>query len=128
MPRTARCIAERGKFYVLIPATYSEGGAHVPTSAPWLGIDQFGDGVYFSGASALPHLAPGSWVHYDVDVKDLVREGFAAVAQRSAAATPARSAAPEDNFIAVLLIGWEVWGGFATDVEFRGASLRGYPL
>lgn len=61
-------------------------------------------------------------------MKELVREGFAAVAQRTAPAPSPRNAAPEDNFIAVLLIGWEVWGGFATDVEFRGVSLRGYEL
>jgi hypothetical protein len=34
---------------------------------------------------------------------------------------------PVDYFLAALLIGWEVWGGFNTDVEFKDLSLRGWP-
>jgi hypothetical protein len=128
MPKATQCIAQRGKFYVLIPAIYSEGGAHVPTCAPWLGIDQFGDGVFFSGSPAYPHLQLGTWVHYGVEVQDLVLEGLGARAHRASPGGAGPSASPEDYFVAVLLIGWEVWGGFATDVEFRGLSLRGYPF
>ncbi len=127
MPRETQCIAQRGKFYILIPAIYSEGGAaHVQQCAPWLGIDQFGDGVFFSGSPVYPHLVAGSWVPYDVDVAALVREGLTAAAARVAPEDRKRSLDPKDYFVAVLLIGWEVWGGFATDVEFRGVSLRGY--
>ena len=127
MPKETQCIAQGGKFYILIPAIYSEGGAtHVPQCAPWLGIDQFGDGVFFSGSPAYPHLVAGAWVPYDIDVAALVREGLAAAAARLAPQDRKRSLDPEDYFVAVLLIGWEIWGGFGTDVEFRGVSLRGY--
>ena len=124
MPRQTSRLAEMGKFYVLVPAIYSEGEErHVPGSAPWLGLDQFGDGVYFSGAQ--PALQPGKWVDYDVDVKQLVREAFSAATQKMLSSGNPRRYALEDYYLAALLIGWEVWGGFDTDVEFKKLSLSG---
>ncbi len=120
LPKSSSRLADPGKFYMLVPAIYSEGNnRHVPGSLPWLGLDQFGDGVYFSGAQ--PVLQSGNWVPYDIDVKQLIQEGLSAAAQRN----PTRAYHPEDYFLAELLIGWEVWGGFDTDVEFRNLSLQG---
>ena len=124
MPRSASRVAETGKLYVLAPAIYSEGNnEHVPGSLPWLGLDQFGDGVYFSGAQ--PVLHAGSWVPYDIDVKQLVREGLSAAAQKALAQGLTKTYRPEDYFLSCLLLGWEAWGGFDTDVEFKNLSLRG---
>ena len=126
MPTSASRVADRGKFYVLAPAIYSEGGnRHVPGSLPWLGLDQFGDGVYFSGSQ--PVLQEGRWVAYDIDVKQIIREGMSAATQKTLARGETRIYRAEDHFLACLLIGWEVWGGFDTDVEFRNVSLRGSP-
>ena len=119
-------MAETGKFYILAPAIYSEGeNQHVVGSLPWLGLDQFGDGVYFSGSQ--PILQAGSWVPYDIDVKQLVREALSAATQKALPQGKTRIYRPEDYFFGCLLVGWEVWGGFDTDVEFRNLSLRGTP-
>lgn len=126
VPRSAAHLSELGKFYALAPAIYSEGdGRHVPGSLPWLGIDQFGDTVYFSGAQ--PTLRVGAWVDYDIDVKQLIREGLAAASQKSLRSGLAKQYILEDYFLAIVLIGWEIWGGFETDVEFQKLSLRGVP-
>lgn len=126
MPKTANRVADGGKFYMLVPAIYSEGdNRHVPGSAPWLGLDQFGDGVYFSGSQ--PTLEAGRTVSYDIDVKHLIREGLAAATQRSHQHGKPRTYRAEDYFLACLLVGWEVWGGFDTDVEFSKLSLTGTP-
>jgi len=126
MPKTASRMAETGKFYMLTPAIYSEGeNQHVAGSLPWLGLDQFGDGVYFSGSQ--PILQAGDWVPYDIDVKQLIREGLSSATQKSLALGKTRTYRPEDYFLGCLLVGWEVWGGFDTDVEFRNLSLRGTP-
>lgn len=126
MPRSASRLADSGKFYMLVPAIYSEGNeANVPGSAPWLGLDQFGDGVYFSGAH--PTLKAGSWVSYDIDVKQLIREGLAAATQRSLVQKKDRMYRVEDYWLASMLVGWEIWGGFDTDIEFKNMSLRGGP-
>lgn len=124
MPKTSKRVSDGGKFYMLVPAIYSEGAnRHVPSSTPWLGLDQHGDGVYFSGA--YPTLKAGEWVSYDIDVKQLIRDGFAAASKRAQATGLERTYRPEDYFVTCLLVGWEVWGGFDTDVEFKNLSLRG---
>jgi len=124
MPKTANRVADGGKFYMLVPAIYSEGdNRHVPGSAPWLGLDQFGDGVYFSGSQ--PTLAAGRTIPYDIDVKQLIREGLSAATQRSLQQGKPRTYRAEDYFLACLLVGWEVWGGFDTDVEFSDLSFTG---
>lgn len=124
MPKSANRVAEGGKFYMLIPAIYSEGdNRHVPGSTPWIGLDQFGDGVYFSGSQ--PTLEAGRTVSYDIDVKQLIREGLAAATQKSLRQGKPRTYRAEDYFLACLLVGWEVWGGFDTDVEFSNLSLTG---
>lgn len=98
MPRSASRLADSGKFYMLVPAIYSEGNeANVPGSAPWLGLDQFGDGVYFSGAH--PTLKAGAWVPFDIDVKQLIREGLAAATQRSLAQKKDRLYRVEDYWL-----------------------------
>lgn len=126
MPRTSSQLADGGKFYMLVPAIYSEGDEqHVPGSAPWLGLDQFGDGVYFSGAH--PTLKAGEWVSYDIDVKQHIREGLAAATRQSIAQKKDRIYRDEDYWLACMLIGWEIWGGFDTDIEFKNMSLRGGP-
>ena len=124
MPKSASRLAETGKFYILAPAIYSEGdNQHVPGSLPWLGPDQFGDGVYFSGSQ--PVLQAGRPVHYDIDVKQIIREGLSAATQKALAQGKMKAYRPENYFLACLLVGWEVWGGFDTDVEFSNISLRG---
>lgn len=126
MPRIASRLAEGGKFYMLVPAIYSEGDdKHVPGSAPWLGLDQFGDGVYFSGAH--PTLKAGEWVSYDIDVKQHIREGMAAATRHSIAQKRGRMYRAEDYWLACMLVGWEIWGGFDTDIEFKNMSLHGSP-
>lgn len=116
----------RGIYYVLVPAIYSEGdNRHLPQSCPWLGLDQHGEGVYFSGSQ--PSLQVDTWVRYDIDVKALVREALAVATKDSATKGRFRHFRAEDYGIEVLLIGWEIWGGFATDVEIKNLSLVGTP-
>ncbi len=117
--------AERGgTFYMLAPAIYSEGeNQHVPRALPWLGIDQHGAGVYFWASQ--PILQAGKWVSYDIDVKSLICDGFSAADQKARKQGNTKVSQPENYVLFCLLIGWEVWGGFDTDVEFRNMSLRG---
>jgi hypothetical protein len=126
MPVSASRVGDAGKFYILIPAIYSEGQhRHVVECHPWLGQDQSGAGVYFTGSQ--PSLRAGNWVHYDTDVKQLIREALAAATKESRARGQTKTFVPEEYFLAKFLIGWEVWGGFNTDVEFKNLSLRGWP-
>ena len=126
MPVSASRVADEGKFYIIVPAIYSEGGArHVAACHPWLSLDQAGDEVYFTGSQ--PALRAGAWVRYDTDVKQLIREAFAAATRQSRLDGKPETFVPEEHFLALVLIGWEVWGGFDTDVEFKNLSLRGWP-
>ncbi len=124
MPTNTSRLAETGKFYLLVPAIYSEGdNHHVPGSTPWLGLDQFGDGVYFSNTH--PTLKAGTWTPYDIDVKKLIHEGLTAANEHSKSTGKTRTYRPEDYYLACLLLGWEIWGGFDTDVEFKNLSVKG---
>ena len=123
MPVASKSISEPGKIYILVPAIYSEGDGHVKSSAPWIGFDQFGDSVYFTDSQ--PKLKAGEWVSYDFDMKKLIQEGLAAVEKEARAKGVKKSYRTEDYFLAKFIIGWEKWGGFDTDVEFKGLSLRG---
>ena len=62
-----------------------------------------------------------------MDVKQLIREALAAATREARVRGLAQTYRPEDHFIALMLIGWEVWGGFDTDVEFKNLSLFGCP-
>jgi len=32
----------------------------------------------------------------------------------------------DDYFVSVFLAGWEIWGGYKTDIEMKNLSLKGY--
>lgn len=126
MPASASRLGDAGKIYVLIPGIYAEeDNRHETKFNQWLGLDQYGEMVYATGSQ--PPLRAGDWIHYDVDVKQLIREALAVATQKSRARGQARTYVPEDYFLAFFLIGWEVWGGFNTDVEFKNLSLCGWP-
>jgi len=126
MPASASRVADGGKIYVLIPGIYAEEDNHHEVKFnQWLGLDQYGETVYATGSQ--PSLRAGSWIHYETDVKQLIREALAAATRESRARGQAKTYVPEDYFLAFFLIGWEVWGGFNTDVEFKNLSLRGWP-
>lgn len=126
LPISASSTADRGKVYVQIPAIYAEqDNRHEVKCHTLLGLDQYGEIYYVTGSQ--PSLQAGSWIRYDADVKQLAREALAAATRESLARGQAKTFVPEDYFLAALLIGWEIWGGFNTDVEFKNLSLRGWP-
>jgi len=60
-------------------------------------------------------------------VATLAPAALAAATKESRARGKIKTYVPEDYFLAALLIGWEVWGGFNTDVEFKNLSLPAWP-
>lgn len=115
------CERESGQgpqtFYTLVPAFYSEDGATHLDVAPWLGGDPIGAAVYFSPKH--PALQKGTPVRYDVDVESLAAESIAAYNKRYTAYVIL-----SDYVLSEILVGWEIWGGYRTEVEIRDLSLN----
>jgi len=105
-------------FYALVNAFYSEDGETHHDVAPWLGLDPVHAAVFFSPGH--PVLVQGSEVDYNVSVKSVAREAIAAFNERHET-----SLLLEDYTFSGILIGWEIWGGYRTDVEMSGLALNG---
>ena len=86
--------------------------------------DQFGDRTYFAklgtGVTAnAKKLTVGSptFENIDIDVAAFSRQVLTEI-------NPDLN--PGDYFVSAFLAGWEIWGGYKTDIEMKNLSLRGY--
>ena len=105
-------------FYALVNAFYSKDGENHHEVAPWLGSDPVHAAVFFS--PGYPALVRGTEVDYNVSVKTVANRAITAYNEKHKT-----SVLLEDYTLSGILIGWEIWGGYRTDVEMRGLALNG---
>lgn len=111
--------------YQLLPLVYSEDGvANVGGLTSYIMGDQYGDRTYFAklgdGVTAkAKKLTEGSqtFENVEINVGDFSRNILHEI-------NP--SIDPGEYFVSAFLTGWEIWGGYETDVEMRSLSLKGY--
>ena len=111
--------------YQLLPIVYSDDGVtNIGGTTGYLMGDQFGDRTYFaklgSGVTAnAKRLTKGSstFENITLDVGDFSRQVLAEI-------NPNLNS--DDYFVSVFLAGWEIWGGYKTDIEMKNLSLKGY--
>ncbi len=107
------------RIYALYPLFYSNGGERYDVAcAPWLGDDPVHDAVYFTPNHVC--LEQGKRFEVPIDAISLAREAVAAINQRHAAGLSA-----DDYVIGSILIGWEIWGAYQTDIQLSGLSFQG---
>ena len=110
--------------YQLLPLVYTEdgninlGGDGYNGQAYFLG-DQFGDRTFFAkfgegSTKNVKKLVKGQWTSIEIDVREFSKETLGRL-------NPNINFS--DYFVSSVLIGWEIWGGYQTDVEFRNLSL-----
>jgi hypothetical protein len=106
------------RIYALYPLFYSEGGERydVPL-APWLGDDPAEAAVYFTPNHVC--LEQGRAVDVSIDAPGLLEEAVGFINARHDAALR-----PGDYYLESLLIGWEVWGAYRTELRLGGLSLK----
>lgn len=108
--------------YQLLPLVYTENGVvNIGGDKEYLMGDQFGDSTYFAkfgqaSTSGVRKLTPGVWVDINIDVNQFSTDVLKFI-------NPSLN--PNDYFVAATLIGWEIWGGYQTDIEIRSLSLQG---
>lgn len=92
-----------------------------PDPLPNVMPDQFGDAVYFhQNPHSFPRLQKGEWTAYDVDVVPLSVSMLNHIA-----GTKHIAIIPADYFISIFFTGWEIWGGYDTEVEMKSLHLTG---
>ncbi len=106
---SGRCI------YALYPAFCSWDGKTHSSPDPWLGGDPAGDAVYWTPNPT--GLTIGRQSHVTVDVRSLIREAVSEISRRYQ--TDLRT---EDYAIDEVLMGWEIWGPFRSDLRVRDLS------
>jgi len=116
--------AERPKparIYAVFPLFYSTtGDRHDDTRGPWLGMDPAGDAVYL--APNHNGLEVGNPVDVSIDAHALVAESIDAINERCDAALSA-----DEYYVESILIGWEVWGAYRSDLRLRNLSFQASP-
>ena len=110
--------------YQLLPIVYSEDGTtNIGGQSGYLMGDQFGDRTYFAklgegvtiNAKKLTINSP-IFENISIDVAAFSRQILTSI-------NPALN--PNDYFVSVFLAGWEIWGGYKTDIEIKNLSLKG---
>lgn len=102
--------------YALVPLLYSEDGInHHKTSG--LMPDQVGNGVYF--VPNQPYLVSGANKQIELDARDIAEQSIAAFNKVKKTNIPLN-----DFYIAHLLMGFEVWGGFKSEVQVSDLSFK----
>ncbi len=107
------------RFYALVPAFNTYNGSTNVNPAPWLGGDPVGAQVYYSPGQ--PVLTKGTTTNYNIKVETIAAEAVAAYNQRNGTAL-----ALTNYKLSEILIGWEIWGGYKTEVEVKGLALNAY--
>jgi hypothetical protein len=112
--------SRRGRFiFALCPVFHSHDGKTHKPCGPWEGADPSEKSVYWT--PVYTPLEVGRPKEVSIDALALARESVAALNQRYKARL-----APEDYYVSQVLIGWEIWGAFRSEVRLRGLSLRGF--
>jgi hypothetical protein len=112
--------SRRGRFvFALHPVFHSHDGKTHKPCGPWEGADPSEKSVYWTPIHA--PLEVGRSKKVSIDALALARESVAALNQRYKARL-----APDDYYVSQVLIGWEVWGAFRSEIRLRGLSLSGY--
>lgn len=107
--------------YALLPLIYTNNGEeNIGGNERYLMGDQFGDRTFFAkfGEGATQNvrkLIKNQWVNLEVDVNQFGRETLYFI-------NPAIN--EKDYFLFSVMIGWEIWGGYRTDIEFQNISLK----
>lgn len=120
---------EPNVIYMLLPLMYTEDGQNpVKFNESMVMPDQFGDGVYFapnvtnsSHRVISPILEKGKWANVNIDVYELSRDALQAFEEKQ----DLDVLDPKKYHVSIFLAGWEIWGGYKTDVEFNSLSLKG---
>ena len=109
--------------YELLPVLYTEDGVvNIGGREEYVMGDQFGDRTFFAKlgegvtGEAFP-LKRGRWVGSKVEVVEFSKEVLRKINPELV---------PDEYFIAGILIGWEIWGGYRTDIEIRNVSLKAF--
>ena len=116
------------RIYAIFPAWYTYDGLTYYKGGPWLGGDPISTKVYFtgmvgSGAKYEP-LTAGQERTYSIDVQEMAAEAIGGYNQKHADGSRSWSAA--NYVLSDILIGWEIWGGYNTDVIIKNPTLTGY--
>lgn len=106
--------------FALRPVFYSWNGKTHTNSGAWLGLDPAGHGVYFTPNPV--GLVIGQPAHITIDAQSLAAEAAAAVGRRLHVALSAK-----DYTLNEVLMGWEVWGPFRSDLLLGNLSFLAYP-
>jgi hypothetical protein len=105
--------------YALYPLFYSNGGERYDEACiPWLGDDPARNAVYFTPNHVC--LGVGRRVEVLIDAHALAAESVGAINQRHGAGLSA-----DGYYIHSVLIGWEVWGAYRSDIRLSGLSFGG---
>ncbi len=121
--------------YALVPLLYTEDGStHKDGTAPYLDGDQLGNQIGGVGANPVyfspypMHLQLGKQNPFDIDIPLVAREAVAAANVRSRLKAPPgayHELNANDYYVDYILIGWEIWGAYKTDITFTGLSIQG---
>lgn len=107
------------RIYALYPLFYSNGGERYDEACvPWLGDDPAHAAVYFTPNHVC--LEQRRRFEVPIDAIGLAREAVAAINERHDAGLSA-----DDYVIGSILIGWEIWGAYQTDIQLSGLSFEG---
>ncbi|GAB4162903.1 MAG: hypothetical protein Fur003_5740 [Candidatus Dojkabacteria bacterium] len=119
------------RIYVLAPLMFTNDGTnYVPASdIPLVLGDQFGDTTYFAPTNisngskvAIPRLTEGGdFQAYDIDINALGEQALADISEAQNLSVPLD---PADYYIYSFMAGWEIWGGFDTEVEMKDLSIK----
>jgi|GEM_PF-7114431 len=116
------------RMYVIFPAWQTYDGNTYYKSGPWLGGDPANAKVYFTGmvgpGAEYEPAVLGQKRSYSIDLQELAAEGIGGYNQKRAAGISSWNI--DDYTISDIYIGWEIWGGYDTNVTIKNLSLKAY--
>jgi hypothetical protein len=111
--------------YELLPLIYTENGEY-NMGGDWENLmhDQYGDWTFFAKfgqgvTSNVRKLVKNQWISIDINPKQFSEYILNYI-------DPTLNFG--DYFISMILIGWEIWGAYQTDIEFRNISFKAVPF
>jgi hypothetical protein len=114
------------RFYAIFPAWQTYDGTPSSPTEPFLADDPLGAKVYWTGivgpGRKYGALALGQEKTYSIDLQELAAEAIGGYNQKNAGA----SWSTADYSIRAVEIGWEIWGGYDTEVTVKNPSLKAY--
>ncbi len=113
---TQQTEARADGIYLVAPLNFFEG--EHPTG-PWLGGDANSTLVYIHDRDAYKVPVGVGPRHVEIQVNQLAESAFAKIKRDKGL-----SYQLDDYIVAEVLFGWELWGGYETDVTFDNISLK----